>query len=89
MNNVQSTVAAIRGMNKLELEQVVEAIKLQRTWLARSTARSLSVGDSVKFKGRQGETVRGVVDKVNRKTAMVRSAGGQMWRVTASLLEAA
>jgi len=89
MNNVQSTIAAIHSMNKLELEQVVEAIKLQRTFLARSTARSLSVGDDVKFTGRRGEVIRGVVDKVNRKTAMVRSAGGQMWRVTASLLEAA
>jgi hypothetical protein len=89
MNNVQSTIAAIHSMNKLELEQVVEAIKLQRTFLARSTARSLSVGDDVKFTGRQGEVIRGQVDKVNRKTAMVRSAGGQMWRVTASLLEAA
>ena len=89
MNNVQSTIAAIREMNKDELEQVVEAIKLQRTFLARSTARQLSRGDNVKFTGRQGEVIRGVVDKVNRKTVMVRSAGGQMWRVTASLLEAA
>ena len=88
MNNVQSTIAAIHSMNKDQLDQVVEAIKLQRTFLARSTARSLSVGDSVKFTGRQGQVVRGVVDKVNRKTVMVRS-GAQMWRVTASLLEAA
>jgi len=89
MNSVQSTVAAIQGMNRDQLDQVVEAIKLQRTFLARSTARELSVGDSVKFKGRQGEVIRGVVDKVNRKTVMVRSAGNQMWRVTASLLTAA
>ena len=89
MNNVQSTIAAIHSMNKDELDQVVEAIKLQRTFLARSTARSLSVGDQVKFTGRQGEVIRGVVDKVNRKTVIVRSAGNQMWRVTASLLEAA
>ena len=89
MNNVQTAVAAIRNMNRDEIDQVVEAIKLQRTFLARSTARSLCVGDSVEFQGRQGR-VRGTVEKINRKTVLVREQGsGTRWKVTASLLETA
>lgn len=82
-----NVVAAIHQMSNEELNTVVEAIKLRRTALARGKVRSLSVGDSVQFRGRQGETVRGSVTKLNRKTAVVQ-AGGTQWRVTASLLEA-
>lgn len=86
MNQVQTTIAAIHNMNSDELNQVVEAIKMQRTFLARSTARALSIGDRVEFQGRRGR-VQGVVEKVNRKTVLVRASDGVRWKVTASLLE--
>ena len=87
MNNVQTAIAAIRNMNNDEINQVVEAIKLQRTYLARTTARSLMVGDIVSFEGRGGATVTGRVQKINRKTVLVKdSASNTVWRVTASLL---
>ena len=87
MNNVQTAIAAIRNMNNDEINQVVEAIKLQRTYLARNTARSLMVGDIVSFNGRGGATVTGRVTKINRKTVLVKdSASNTVWRVTASLL---
>ena len=89
MNNVQTAIQAIRNMNKDDIDQVVEAVKLQRTFLARSATRGLSVGDKVKFTGKRGETVTGRVSKVNSKTVLVDSAGGVTWRVTASLLSAA
>ena len=87
MNNVQTAIAAIRDMNNDEINQLVEAVKLRRTQLARSTARSLMVGDVVSFEGRGGATVTGRVTKINRKTVLVKdSASNTVWRVTASLL---
>jgi uncharacterized protein YkvS len=85
MNRVQTAVTEIRNMNNDELNQVVEAIKLQRTYLARTTARALTVGDMVEFKGRYGNTERGRVTKINRKTVIV-DAGHTRWKVPASLL---
>ena len=86
MNNVQTAITAIRNMNSDELNQVIAAIKLQRTWLAKTTARALTVGDLVEFKGRYGNSERGRVTKINPKTVIV-DAGHTRWKVTASLLK--
>lgn len=86
-NRVTKTVELIYQMNNDELNQVVEAIKLKRTHLAKSVARSVRVGDVVSFDGRGGQTVTGKVIKVNRKTLVVQdSASHTRWRVTASLV---
>ena len=85
MNKVQTCVQLIHSMNADEVNSIVEAIKLQRTYLARSACRDVCVGDTVSFQGRRGQTVRGTVEKVNRKTVVV-DTGGAKWRVTASLL---
>ena len=86
MNKVQTAINEIRNMNNDELNQVIEAIKMQRTWLARTTARAMAVGDTVEFEAR-GRTVQGVVTKINRKTVIVRENGYGNWKVTASLLK--
>jgi hypothetical protein len=50
MNNVQKAIQAIRNIEtSAELINLVEAFKLQRTYLARQSARSLMVGDTVTF----------------------------------------
>ena len=85
MNNVQTAITAIRNMTNDEINQVVEAIKLQRTYNARQTARALSVGDTVQFEGRNGR-VTGTVEKINQKTVIVNSFSGK-WKVTASMLK--
>ena len=85
MNKVQTCVQLIHSMNADEVNQIVEAIKLQRTYLARSAVKGVRVGDTVSFVGRRGQTVTGTVEKVNRKTVVV-AAGATKWRVTASLL---
>lgn len=85
MNKVQTAITEIRNMNNDELNQVIEAIKLQRTWLARTTASGLAVGDTVEFTGRGGRVVTGTVEKINKKTVIV-SEGYTKWKVTASLL---
>ena len=90
MNNVQTAIAAIRDMNNDEINQVVEAIKLQRTYNARQATRSLMVGDIVGFDAKSRGYITGRVTKINRKTVLVKdSASNTVWRVTASMLDPA
>ena len=80
-------IAKIFTMDTNQLNDVIEAVKMRRTQLSRQATRALRIGDRVSFKGRRNETVRGVVEKVNRKTVSVRSsATGTRWRVTASMV---
>jgi ribosomal protein L35AE/L33A len=86
-NLVTKTVENIYKMDSNQLNQIVEAVKLKRTHLAKQTARSILVGDIVSFEGRRGQTVQGKVTKVNQKTVVVRDSATQVqWKVTASLL---
>ena len=86
-NLVTKTVENIYKMDSNQLNQIVEAVKLKRTHLAKQTARSILVGDIVSFQGRRGVTVQGRVTKVNRKTIVVRDSSTQtQWKVTASMV---
>lgn len=88
MNNVQTAITAIRNMNNDEINQVVEAIKLQRTFNARTATRSLMVGDTVSFDARTRGVITGKVLKINLKTVQVRCDRTQgLWKVTASALK--
>ena len=86
MNTVQTAVTAIRNTNRDELEQIIAAVKLQQTFLAKQTARKFAVGEAVSFKDKQGRTVVGTVRKVNIKTVLVDSPTQGRWKVTASML---
>ena len=86
MNNlVTKATELVYQMDNDQLNQVIEAIKLKRTHLARQVARSVKVGDIVSFDGRQGP-LQGKVIKVNPKTLVVDVGGGCRWKVTASLV---
>ena len=88
MNNVQIAITAIRNMNADEINQVVEAIKLQRTYNARTATRSLMVGDTVSFDAKTRGVITGTVTKINTKTVQVRCNRTQgLWKVTASVLK--
>jgi len=87
MNNVQTAITAIRNTNRDELNQIIEAVKLQQNFLARNSARQFMIGDAVQFKGRAGRTVVGTVSKVNPKTIVVDSPSQGRWKVTASMLK--
>lgn len=71
-----------------DINSIVEAIKFAREQLARKTKRSLAVGDSVKFTGRNGRVHYGTVRKINIKKVIVKE-GMTNWTVPASMLEAA
>ena len=87
MNNVQTAITAIRNTNRDELNQIIEAVKLQQNFLARNSARQFMIGDAVTFTGRGGRSVVGTVAKVNPKTIVVDSPSQGRWKVTASMLE--
>jgi len=88
MNNlVTKATTLIYSMDSDQLNQVIEAVKLKRTHLAKQVARSVVIGDIVSFEGRRGQTVTGKVTKVNQKTVVVRDSNTQIqWKVTASML---
>jgi len=88
MNNlVTKATELVYQMDNDQLNQVIEAIKLKRTHLARQITRSVMVGDIVSFEGRGGKTVTGKVMKVNPKTLLVQDSQTMTrWKVTASLV---
>ena len=85
MNKVQTAVTAIQGMTNDELNQVIEAIKLQRTFISRQAKSQFSVGDSVEFNGKRGYK-SGTIKKIARKYITV-DCGFESWRVPASMLK--
>jgi len=86
-NKVTKAVEAIYNLEtNSQIEQVVEAIKLKRTHLAKQAARSLMVGDIVGFTGRQGAQVSGKVKKIAMKYVTVDCGGQGQWRVPANQL---
>ena len=86
---VQQARELIGRMSSEELNSVVAAVKLQRTWLARQASRTVTIGSAVRFPAR-GRVIEGVVLKVNRKTIQVRENNSYTtWRVHATLVEQA
>ncbi len=86
-NLVTKTSELIFQMDNDQINQVVEAIKLKRTHLARQVTRSVMIGDIVSFEGRGGRMVSGKVTKVNPKTIIVKDTNsGIQWKVSASLV---
>jgi len=75
-------------LGKADIDNVAliyDRLKLQRTWLSNQVRRSLTVGDKVKFQGRRGLMVTGVVTKVNPKKCIVRD-GTTSWNVPLNML---
>ena len=84
--SVQTAIQAIRNCTTNdELNQIIEAVKLQRQYLSMQSIRVLRVGDTVEFTAR-GRVIRGTVTKVNRKNVKVREAGYGTWNVPANML---
>jgi len=70
-----------------ELTSIVDAVKWNRSQLARTVKRSLMLGDSVNFNSAKlGRNVTGVVTKIAIKYVTVRTVNG-LWKVPANMLE--
>ena len=85
-NNKRSEcIIAIHSMSLEDLEDVVEAIKLRRTYLHNMAIRQLRRGNKVKFFSR-GSYHQGTVYKVAQKYVTV-DTGSSYWKVPAGHLE--
>jgi ABC-type Mn2+/Zn2+ transport system ATPase subunit len=69
-----------------DLNELVMAIRFARSQLVKEVKRSLRVGDTVTFTGRNGVT-QGTLEKVAIKFATVK-VGFTNWRVPMNMLEA-
>ena len=85
MTMLNTVLDQVARMDNAELNLVVDAVKLRRTFISKESARGLFIGDSVSFESKRGVRVTGTVAKVNSKTVVVDTAQGR-WKVTASLL---
>ena len=83
---VQKIIQDISTLNGLEVNSVVEAIKMRRNQLHFSDAQSLRVGDKVSFNGRRGVVEKAVVEKIKIKNVLVRTTSGVRWNVPGSHL---
>lgn len=76
-----------------QLNSIIDAVKFARAQIAQKNKYTLTVGSNVKFtSSRNGQTILGTVEKVNRKFIIVRENGktfGGSWRVPANMLSAA
>jgi hypothetical protein len=71
-----------------ELNTIADAVKFARTQLARTVARSLRPGDTVKFtSNKNGMTYQGTVEKIKLKYALVKTPLVR-FNVPISMLEA-
>jgi uncharacterized protein YkvS len=86
-NLVTKATELVYQMDNDQLNQLVEAVKLKRTHLARQAVRSFLVGDIVQFTKKNGVSVSGQVRKINKKYIIVNeSASGTQWRVPGTML---
>jgi hypothetical protein len=77
-----------------QLDSIIAAVKFARNQIANKNKYTLRIGTEVKFtSNRTGQTVFGIVEKVNRKFIIVREKStnfyAMQWRVPANMLEAA
>ena len=82
MNINNLTLEELYALNK----KVVAQIKKLRSEEDRKIANDLSLGDIVSFKNKSGITERGVVIKVNKKTAKVKTES-ITWTISLALLK--
>ena len=86
MTMLNTVLDQVARMDNAELNRVVEAVKMRRTFISKESARGLFIGDSVQFESKRGNTVCGTVTKVNSKTVVVDTVRDGRWKVTASML---
>ena len=92
IQDINSTIITGAFTNE-QLDSIQMAIKFAKNQLATKAKFTLVKGTQVKFtSSRNGQTILGTVEKVNRKFIIVRENGkafGGSWRVPANMLSAA
>lgn len=89
MNTIKDINSAIMfgNFSNEQLNSIISAVTFARAQIARQNKNTFSVGAEVKFTStRTGQTMIGLVQKVNRKN-MVVQVGSRLWNVPASMLQ--
>jgi hypothetical protein len=87
INEVNSAIMHGNFTNE-QLNSIAAAVKYRRSELVRQQARTLQIGDSVRFASR-GNVFFGIVERMKIKNALVRVGTGSRYNVPMSMLEAA
>ena len=90
------TLRSIRSADNDTLNAMIKEINSRRSALQKEIGSTFAVGQNVEFTGKRGETVRGMILKINRKTIIVKTHfvkkgkdHSNTWRVSPSLLRKA
>ena len=83
---IDKMIEDINLLNSVELDRVINAVKLRRNSLHALDAHSLKFGDRVFFTGRHGVLEHGTVEKIKIKYVLVRTDRGERWNVPGSHL---
>ena len=80
-----NALKVIQEANVAEINLMIEAIRARQSAVQLEEGAKFSVGDKVSFEEKYS-TVSGIIQKINRKTIVVKTSQGQQWRVSPSLL---
>ncbi len=83
---LETIITGIYSLKSLEIDSVVDAIKLRRNQLHTLNAHSFKVGDTVFFRGRRNTLLEAKVEKIKIKYVLVRTLDGTRWNVPGSHL---
>ena len=83
---IDKMIEDINLLKSVELDRVINAVKLRRNSLHAIDAHSLKFGDRVFFTGRHGVLEHGTVEKIKIKYVLVRTDNGTRWNVPGSHL---
>jgi len=85
IQDINSAIISGQFSNE-QLDSIINAVKFSRNQIIQQNTGSMVLGTQVKFANRNGQSVIGLVEKVNRKFIHVREARGNVWRVPANML---
>jgi hypothetical protein len=83
---LETIITGIYSLKSLEIDSVVDAIKLRRNQLHTLNAHSFKVGDTVFFRGRRNTLLEAKVRKIKIKYVLVETLNGTKWNVPGSHL---
>ena len=79
----------IKNADNETLNVIATQINRRRSVLQEEAIDNFVVGQDVEFTRKDGDTIRGSVQKINRKTIIVKTDLNLLWKVPPSLLRKA
>jgi hypothetical protein len=79
----------IKSADNETLNVIITQINRRRSALQEEATDNFVVGQDVEFTRKDGDTIRGSIQKINRKTILIKTDLNLLWKVSPSLLRAA